>query len=139
MKKRAVIIALIAAVMCMPAAGCQNTDSAANTAEQQVILVQGEALWAESANTFDELYAASDLVMEITVADTEAVYVIDSVETLITPEVVKVWKGDWQGEQLFVFGGDISAQDFKNTASENDRVHLSGYSEEQLAESVVQW
>lgn len=63
--------------------------------------------------TFDELYNNSKIVMEFTVKEaTPVVSESGSLDTLITPEDVKLFKGQYNGEKIKTMGGVMKYDEY---------------------------
>lgn len=149
MKQKHTII--LTSVLCISLlSGCGNataTDSKSSAEKEGVVLTaSSEADFTELASTLDELIASSDFIAKVKVTETSA-YVYpetDMIDTLITPEILEIYKGSYNGEKLELCGGYMSYKDYYSAPvfQGEDAWHTfdaSAYTEEELETAQVYW
>lgn len=67
------------------------------------------------AMNFSELVSASDLIVKIKVLDTKP-FINDEgmIQTEISPEILEIYKGTYEGQKLYVNGGEMPYEEYSN-------------------------
>lgn len=116
MKKK--LAYLLVPALCLGAlAGCgeaQQTDSTADTKTGVMLCEKTDADFSKCADSLEKLVAHSDFIAELKVTAADAYVYPDSdiISTAITPEILTLYKGSYNGEQLHMSGGIISYQEY---------------------------
>ncbi len=130
------------------ACGSSNTtDSSSKTADNGVVLTaKSDADLVHQASTLQELIDDSDFIAKVKVTKvTSSVYQdTDSVLTSITPEILELYKGTYQGETLDMYGGYISYSDYQSAPifqedGASQPFDVSSYSEKEIDTAQVYW
>ena len=130
--------------------GCgENANSTAegSTASKEgvVLLASSEAEFAETADTLQELAASSDFIAKVKVTEADA-YVYpntDAINTKITPEILELYKGTYDGEALDLCGGYMRYSDYYSAPIFQEEgwntPDTSAYTEEELKTAQIYW
>lgn len=162
MKKLSLILCAITCLLTVTATGCgEDTNNTAAVAEslqtsateQEVVkpimhnvvkTSHHELDLAEWAYTLKELVDNSDFIAKIKVTDASP-YVPEEgleVDTMVTPEIIEVYKGEYNGNPLNICGGFVKLKDYINGNKGNPSADIlpdvmtktSLYTEEELEE-----
>lgn len=132
-------------------AGC-GSDSTADISDSQAVqkaehnvvnVAKSYADYAELADTLEELISESDFIAEVKVTDTSS-YIwpdTDMIYTLLTPEVINVYKGTYNNELLNVGGGYMNYKEYANSPEVikdfGRALDTSQYTEEELKTAEI--
>lgn len=127
-------------------AGC-SSDSTADVNDSQTVQkaehnvvssAKSYADYVKLADTLEELISESDFIAEVKVTDTSS-YIwpdTDMIYTLLTPEVINVYKGTYNNELLNVGGGYMNYKEYANSPEVikdfGHALDTSQYTEEEL-------
>ena len=91
-----------------------QTETASKQKHNVVRYVSSEAELADYAKSLDELIKSSELIVEAKVVATKSFVEKDSViiSTSMTPEIINIYKGEYNGEPLVVGGGYMKCKDY---------------------------
>lgn len=137
MKKIIAIILALLIVLCLSACGTDVQNNSVNNANvaDPVDNVKSKEIayeivthsdYNKLATDFDGLVKDSDLILKISVENVIG-FVDDNamIQTEITPKVQKVYKGSYDGQKLYVNGGEMLYEEFYK--NENIKKALSGH------------
>lgn len=127
---------------CGTAALATAQTGAAPVAEVTEPVTAGKSLspfYFIDASDMDEITAKADVILEMTVQATDAVSIDDKVRTVITPEIMNVYKGSYDDAVIYATGGDMNLQAFYEAASRPMRAELAVYSPEERETGVYQY
>ncbi len=112
-------------------AGCSaksvnNKNSDASSNEKNVVLsIDTEADRIELAHSFEELCNKSDFIAEVKITESSAYFADDGSDRVFTemiPEIIEIYKGEYNGEKLGTCGGFMEYNEFvkqRNVSEEN--------------------
>lgn len=139
----------LAFAFCLPllSACADSTVEESNSSKKGLVLTATtHADFDELAYTLGELEEESDFIAEIKVTETST-YVYpdtDSIHTLLTPEIVEIYKGSYNNEKLDLCGGYMNYADYYSAPifqeeEEWNTFNTSAYTEEELTTAQVYW
>lgn len=145
-------------LVCLPilATGCgdkSGSSSAQSESSQMTATVEkpkhnvvkttfGECDYVHLPDTLDELINEADFIAKIYVSDTSVSAAELFVTTTITPEFLEIYKGEYDGSPLNIYGGYMKLRNYMSTAYEgiegvpDELTDTSRYTEEQLGEEI---
>lgn len=141
------LTALVVSLLTLSACGNTNEKKETDSSLEKglVLTAASEADFDETANSIDDLTDASDFVAEVKVTRTDA-YVYpdtDMIYTIITPEILTLYKGSYQGENLHLCGGHMSyAEYYSAPIFQEENWHTfdtSAYTKDELKQAQVYW
>lgn len=164
MKKLSLILCTVACLLPVTSAGCvKETDNSTTVSKGiQTSITEQEAVkpvkhnvvktsvhevdMPKIAYSLKEVIEYSDFIAKVKVIDTSS-YVPESgleVDTMVTPEIVQVYKGEYNGNPLHICGGFIKLKDYISGNNSNPDAEIlpdtmtksSLYTEEELEEEI---
>ena len=81
--------------------------------------------YCQMAENADDLAAYSNVILEITVSEAEGFREGDLVATAVTPEIIAVHKGDYQGENIYFMGGEMNLKEFYDSSTRSEKAALA--------------
>lgn len=152
MKRFPFMLSILTCLSMTLATGCQ--ESAGNsTAEIQSDTQQPEhnivysysstADLAKVAYNLDELVEASDFIAEVRVKETSSFVAGDTImiNTKITPEIIKTYKGEYNGNSLIIGGGYMNCKEYAMSVDASDMpknpVDISKFTKDELENGEV--
>lgn len=163
MKKLSLILCAVTCLLTVTATSCskETDNSAAISESSQTSTVEHDATpvkhnvvkvtqhavdMPKCAYTLKELIEYSDFIAKVKVIDTSS-YVPEGgleVDTMVTPEISEVYKGEYNGNPLYISGGFIKLKEYISGNKSNPDADIlpdimtkeSLYSEEELEEEI---
>lgn len=149
MKKKHFAVLTFALCFSLLSTACgtsKNSTESTQTQKGLVLTVSSTADFVDQATTLQELIDSSDIVAKVNVQKVDScVYKgTDSVVTSITPEILEIYKGTYNGETFDMYGGYISCAEYQNAPifQENDDAlpfDTSSYSESEINNAQLYW
>lgn len=149
MKKKHFAVLTFALCFSLLSTACgtsKNSTESTQTQKGIVLTVSSTADFVDQATTLQELIDSSDIVAKVNVQKVDScVYKgTDSVVTSITPEILEIYKGTYNGETFDMYGGYISCAEYQNAPifQENDDAlpfDTSSYSESEINNAQLYW
>ena len=128
MKRNCFTIIFVLALMSFFSCGAEKSEpeegtTLENKGEKNIVLaLKNEAELEKCAYTFEELRDNVDFIAEADIV--EAIPVIYEglpyVNTELTPEIIDIYKGEYNGEKLVLIGGVISNKEYSVIAENNN-------------------
>ena len=137
MKKTAIAL-LMASLMCWTA-GCSQTEqkSTSDSPVDNIVLTVGaEADQLKMAFSLDELYSDADLVVKAKITESYPTFHSDGsgrVFTHMIPEIITIYKGDYNNQELVTCGGIMELSKY----SESGNAPIDDYTEGELETGYV--
>lgn len=143
MNNRAFMQILSLPVICALITGCasseENQSCSVSREDRIVHTISANADFAEFAYTLDELKNASDFIAEVKIVETEAFLKDEQsvIFTEMTPEVIKIYKGEYNGESLVMGGGYMDCLQYADAEFFRAADINMEYTDEELENGLV--
>lgn len=109
-----------------------------SAAEPEIIRIEGEALFYAAAESVEELYDLAEVVLEFNSGEISTTAINDGVYTVITPQDVTVYKGDYDGSQLVAVGGAMNLKTYLDNVSALEQSYFETFTEERKENTVIE-
>ncbi len=136
-------IALFAAAVLLVCTGCSDSEKKAEkpqvSPERNIVLtVDTSADVLKCAHSLEELSADSDFIAKVKITESTAKFLDDGsqrVATEMQPEVIEIYKGEYNGEKLSTVGGIVKITEYSEVKS----ISRSEYSDEEWKNGYVEY
>lgn len=144
MKHRQIAIAIVLALFSCGLTACSDfTESTADAPQEKnvVLSISNEADFVGRADSFEELIAFADVIVEGTVTHYEGsmAYRENCVYSTMQIEPIAVYKGEYNNETLASCGGEINLKQYMEGLTNNHPMKNNRYTADELENGIVEF
>lgn len=149
MKRLSLFLSALGCLSLILSSGCENNTKTAKTESSQGENVQSiehnvinslsaDAELVKTAQSFEELADASDFIAEVKITDTSSFVPEGTIKicTEMTPEIIKTYKGEYNGNSLIITGGYMNCREYAMSeeffSMPKNPMDVSKFTEEEL-------